>query len=338
MKAIFFELEPWEKKKIEETRAFEHLGVTSIMVDKPLNKDHLPKDLDAEIVSVFVGSIVDKKVIKAFPKLKFIAARSTGYDHIDISECNKRKIKVAYVPCYGERTVAEYAFALLLTISRKIFTSYHQVRETGSFDQENLRGFDLFGKTLGVVGTGNIGRNIIRIAKGFGMKVVAIDPHPDKKFAAELGFKYMSLEEVLSISDVVTLHVPYVKSTHHLINFDTIRLFKHGAVLINTSRGPVVETEALVSALKDGTLAGAGLDVLEEEGIIKDELSFITSGHPEEYNLRTVLANHILIDLPNVIVTPHNAFNTTDALARILNTTFESIVSFVQGKPVNLVK
>ena len=151
-------------------------------------------------------------------------------------------------------------------------------------------------------------------------------------------YEYFPLEEVLKQSDIVTLHVPYMKETHHLINAQTIQLMKKGAYLINTARGPIVETEALVKALKNGYLGGAGLDVLEEEGIIGEEVELILNGHPEEHNLKTVLANHALFDMPNVLVTPHNAFNTREALEKILITTIENIKGFLANNPKNLVK
>jgi D-lactate dehydrogenase len=209
------------------------------------------------------------------------------------------------------------------------------VRETGSFSLEGLRGFDLKGKTLGVVGTGRIGKHVVRIANGFEMNVLACDSYPDEKFAKEMGFKYLPLEDVLRASDVVTLHVPYMKETHHLINAKTIKLMKHGAYLVNTSRGAVVETDALVKALQEKQLGGAALDVLEEEGAIKDELNILAFGHPEEHNMKTILEDHVLIDMPNVLITPHNAFNSAEGLTRILDTTVENIAGFVNGKAIN---
>lgn len=170
------------------------------------------------------------------------------------------------------------------------------------------------------------------------MNVVASDPRPDAAFAREAGFRYLPFEELLSVSDIVTLHVPYMKETHYLMNKKTFALMKKGAYLINTSRGGVVETEALVEALTSKQLQGAALDVLEEEGVVKDELDFLINGHPEEHNLKTVLADHVLMNMPNVIITPHNAFNSWGALRRILDTTIGNITSFINGKPANIVK
>jgi len=336
MRIAFFELEDHEKDYVKSSQAI--AGHELLFFDGILSKDNMPDDISFEIASIFVNSAVDGDVLSKLADLKMIATRSTGYDHIDLKAATEKSIVIANVPAYGENTVAEFAFALLLALSRKIFDSYHRIKEDGSFNLDGLRGFDLKGKTIGVIGTGRIGAHVIKIAKGFDMKVIANDAYPNEKLSGELGFKYLPLEEVLKESDIITLHVPYMKETHHLINKDNIGLIKKGAYLVNTARGGLVETEALISALKEGRLAGAGLDVLEEEGIIKDELNFLVKGHPEEHNLKTVLAGHVLIDMPNVIVTPHNAFNTAEALRRILDTTLDNINSFIKGELKNTVK
>jgi len=334
MKTVFFKLEPWEKEYIEAKEGFQG----AVFIDEVLDKDHLPKETNVEVISTFVNSSISKKVLDALPNLKFVATRSTGFDHIDLKECKKRNILVSNVPSYGENTVAEYTFALILALTRKIHQGYDQIRETGSFQLDGLRGTDLKGKTLGVIGTGRIGKNVVRIAKGFGMNVVACDTYEDKAFAEEMGLQYCEPFKALQEGDIVTLHVPYSKETHHLIDAKAIKMMKKGAYLVNTSRGAVVDTQALVKALKDKHLAGAALDVLEEEGAVKDELEFLLTGHPQEENLKTVLANHVLIDMPNVIITPHNAFNTKEALQRILDTTIENIQGFAIGRPVHLVE
>ena len=337
MKLAFFGNEQWQKEYLDKSEVLEGAGVKVIFIEGILDPNHLPEQTDVDAVSVFVDSSIDNVVISALPNLKFIATRSTGYDHIDLAAAKEREIAVSNVPAYGANTVAEHAFGLLLALSKRIYDGYEQVRETGKFDPHKLRGFDLKGKTLGIVGTGRIGQHSAHIGKGFGMNVIAHDPYPNEKFAKEAGVTYRSLPELLAESDVVTLHVPYLDSTHHLINKETVQHMKEGAVLINTSRGAVVETAALLEALRSGKLYGAGLDVLEEEGVIKDELNFLVSGDPVEHNLKTVLSNHVLIDLPNVIVTPHSAFNTKEALERILNTTIENIVAFVKEAPENIV-
>lgn len=335
-KIAFFKVEEWEKEYLGNTGAA--LGAAPVFIDSVLDASNIPTETDFDIISVFVDSQITKAVLDQFPNLKMIATRSTGFDHIDLDECRARGIVVSTVPSYGEVTVAEYAFALLLTLSRKIYEGYDRIRETGTFSPQGLKGFDLYGKTLGVVGTGKIGKHVIQIANGFGMKVVAFDLYPDQAVADKLGFVYKTLDEVLSESDVVTIHVPYTEDNKHFIAEPQLRQMKKGAYLINTARGPLVKTEDLLKVLKDGHLGGAGLDVLEEEGIIKDEMNFLTTAsHPGDVDLRAVIANHILIDLPNVVITPHNAFNTQEALQRILDTTVENINSFSQGQPENVV-
>ena len=320
MKIAFFEIEDWEIEYIKEQVADNEKQKTELFFfsDK-LTKNNLPSQRDFEIISIFVESETGAEIINNFPNLKLITTRSTGFDHIDLSAARAKNINMAYVPGYGDNTVAEFAFGLLLTVSRKIYQAYDRVRETGSFSLEGLRGFDLKGKTIGIIGTGRIGKHMVKIASGFDMKIIAFDIQPDEQLARELGFQYLPFDEVLAQADIISIHVPYVPpsddpkklSTHHLINSQNIGKIKKGAVLINTARGSIVETEAIVKAVNEGILAGAGLDVLEEEGAIRDEKSLVLYGHPEEHNLKVILANHLLIDMPNVIITPHNAFNTT---------------------------
>ena len=293
-------------------------------------------DPETEALCTFIESHIGGAEMDRFPALKLIATRSTGFDHIDLAAAKERGISVANVPFYGENTVAEFTFALLLALSRRVIDADERVRE-GDFSPKGLRGFDLAGKTLGVVGCGHIGMHVIRMANGFGMKVLGFEVHPDPARAAEFNFTYASLPELLAESDIITLHVPYNEHTHHLINSENIAGIKKGAYLINTARGAVVETDALVSALKAGTLAGAALDVLEEEGDMNDEAALLTAEHPNAAAIKIALENHYLIEHPRVIVTPHTAFNTTEAVERILSTTIENIAGFAAGTPVHIV-
>jgi len=317
MKVIYFAKEEWEKEYVKQRLP----GVEFVQ----------DGDADAEVLSVFVNHPVDAAQMDKYPKLKLIATRSTGVDHIDVQEAKKRNISVASVPGYGANTVAEFAFTLILALSRKVCDAHKQVTETGSFSQKGLTGFDLAGKTIGVVGCGKIGQHTSRIAKGFGMQVLVSDAFKNDALAKEIGFTYAELPELLGASDVISLHVPYMKETHHLINLSNIGQIKKGAYLINTARGAVVETSALVKALEDGILAGAGLDVLEEEGDMQDEMHLLSGPHPKEEELKVVLENHYLIDHPRVIITPHIAFDTREAIERILDTTVENIMSFMSG-------
>ena len=240
------------------------------------------------------------------------------------------------MPSYGEHTVAEFTFALLLALSRRVIDADERVRE-GTFSPTGLRGFDLAEKTLGVIGCGHIGTHVIRMGNGFGMRVIGFDAHPHADLAETLGFTYLPLAELLASSDIVTVHVPYNEHTHHLLNRENLGTLKKGAYLINTARGGVVETDALVEALQNGVLAGAGLDVLEEEGDLGDEAVLLAAPHPNAKELKITLENHYLISHPRVIVTPHLAFNTKEAVERILNTTIENIKGFEAGTPTNIV-
>lgn len=327
MKIAFFEIENREKDYIKAQLPEAELFFS----ENKLNKDSLPADRDVEAISVFVGSKIDANVISAFPNLKLITTRSTGFDHIDLKFAFGKGIKNGYVPGYGDNTVAEFAFGLLLNLSRKMYQAIDRIKETEDFNYEGLKGFDLKGKTIGIVGTGRIGQYAIKIAKGFGMNVIAFDAFPKEELAKELDFKYVPFEELLAQADVIDLHVPYLPTTHHLINMANIGKIKKGAILINTARGAIVETDALVKALSEGILGGAGMDVLEEEGIVQDEKAFLLYGHPEEHNLKTVLENHVLMEMPNVLITPHTAFNTVEAIQRILDTDIENIKEFIQN-------
>ena len=290
-----------------------------------------------KIISPFIYSHVNNDILQKLLDLKMIATRSTGFDHIDVQSAKDKKITVCYVPFYGENTVAEHTFALILALSRRLIDSVERARK-GDFTLDGLRGFDLKDKLLGIIGMGHIGIHVARIAKGFEMKVLAFDPKEDKKIAKKIGFEYTDLKDLLSKSDIITLHTPDNKETHHLINLENISSIKKGAYLINTARGGLIETQALLEALSNETLAGAGLDVLEEECFVKEEAQLLSKEFPKTCDLKTVLQNHILLQQKNVIITPHNAFNSQEALMRILDTTAENITGFMAGKLKNVVK
>ncbi len=331
MKIAFYEIADWEAKYITEKLPGHELSFHP----EKFSDDALPED--AEILSMFVGSPVDPKVLEAVPSLKFVATRTTGFDHLNLDALKAKNIPASNVPTYGQNTVAELAFALILTLSRKMYPSVKRVRDEGLFSFDGLRGFDLQGKTLGVIGTGHIGTYVVKIANGFGMNVIAYDPFPNEKLATEFNFKYRTLDELFAESDIVTIHVPYMPATHHLINKENIVKFKKGSILINTSRGGLVETEALVYGMRNGILGGAGVDVLEEEGVLIDEQKILAEGHPKEEQLKTVLADHELMHMENVIITPHIGAQTSEALRRILDTTAENILAFEKGSPQNLI-
>lgn len=333
MKVVFFETENWEADYLKNQLS----SFAVNFISEKLTAENVETAKEAEVTSVFIDSQLTKDILEKLPNLKMVAARSTGFDHIDMNFCKEKGIIVCNVPYYGENTVAEHTFALILDLSRKIHESIEQVKKEG-FAVEGLRGFDLKGKTLGVVGLGRIGQHVARIAQGFEMNVLAYDVFPDKKLARKLNFKYVSLEDLLKNSDIITLHVPLNEKTRHLINAQNINLIKKNSHLINTARGGIVETSALVSALEKGILAGAGLDVLEEECYIKEEGQFLSEDFSKKCDVKTMLANHILMDKKNVIITPHNAWNSNEAIQRILDTTIENIKGFLKGKPINIVE
>jgi len=324
MKIAFLGLESWQKDVF--TLAFPKDTIFYSLKSSPK---------DVEILVVFVHDALTAKMMQRFPKLQFLATMSTGYDHIDLQECRKRGIKVSNVPVYGENTVAEFTFALMLGLSRKLMACVERTRQ-GSFELQGLRGFDLRGKTLGIVGCGNIGQHVARIAQGFEMNIVVFDVHEEVKLAQKLGFHYVDLDTLLKESDIVTLHIPYNQHTHHLIDNAKLKLMKKSAYLINTSRGAVVDTSALVQALNSNRLAGAGIDVLEEENYMCEEVTLLTKS--KECNLKTIVENHILREMPKVLLTPHNAFNTQEALMRILQTTIDNIKAFKKGRQINSIR
>lgn len=333
MKLVYFEAHGTE---VEELQAA--LPQVEVVAVEQTLQDAPEAAQEAEIISVFVGSEVDRAQIDLMPQLAFIATRSAGYDHIDIAACQERGIIVANVPTYGENTVAEHAFALILALSRKIFQSYERT-EKMDFDREGLEGFDLKEKTLGVVGCGAIGKHAVKIGRGFDMRVLIYDVKPNEAFAAEAGAELVgSLDELLRQSDVITLHVPYIPDkTHHLINKENIKKVKPGAILVNTARGGVVDTEALLWALQKKILSGAGLDVLEEENDTYEDVALLSEGISQEYDIATLLRNHILAARRDVIITPHNAFNSREAKHNILMTTIANIKSFLNNKTVHKV-
>lgn len=332
MKIIVFELEP------HEAPAFDALDAQNeiILVKEPLRSANAPSFSDAEIVSTFIYSEIDRGVLDELPALKLVATRSTGFDHIDIDLCAERGIAVSNVPTYGENTVAEHVFALLLTISHRMLEAVDRARN-GEFSPLGLQGFDLAGKTLGVLGVGSIGRNVIRIAGGFEMKVVACDLRPDEKLAQRLGFRYAPFDDVLGAADVLTLHLPATPETNKLLSHKEFSRMKDGVVLINTARGDLIDMQALIEALRRGKVAAAGLDVLPDEPMIREEAELICSVFCNKHDLRNLVADHILLRMPNVVVTPHSAFNTREAIGRIIDTTIENIISFVDGQPRNVV-
>lgn len=331
MKIAFFEIKPWEinfhKKNLKNRDlVFFKENITDVKVSELK---------DVEIISVSIYSKVNKEELSKLPKLKLITTRSTGFDHVDLKEAKKRKIAVCNVPAYGENTVAEHTFALILSLSRNIHKSYMRSQQN-DFSMDGLMGFDLKGKTLGIIGAGKIGLHVVRMARAFDMKVIVFDTREDGFLADVLGFKYASFDEVLTCSDIISLHAPHNKHTYHMINRDNINKIRKGAILINTSRGQLVEIDALIEALDKKILAGAGLDVIEGEELIKEEKQLLYDKKKVD-KLGVLAKDYLLLNRENVVFTPHIAFYSKEALVRIQETTKDNIISFINEKPINLV-
>lgn len=290
MNIAIYELEDWERDAFDELADDHELTRLHVRLTPENAKEHS----DAEVLSTFIYSDLSSRVLEQFEQLQHIATRSTGFDQIDLDYCKEKNIAVSNVPTYGTNTVAEHVFGLLLTISHRLYEAIDRTRK-GDFSHQGLEGFDLHGKVFGVIGTGDIGLAAVRIARGFDMEVIAYDVVHNDQAASELGFSYVDMEELLGRSDIITLHVPGNENTRHMIAAEQFKMMKPGVVLINTSRGQVVENSALVRALAEGTVAGAGLDVLPEEPVIREEAELLRS----VYNRKHVCLHRKFFDSRN---------------------------------------
>jgi D-lactate dehydrogenase len=293
---------------------------------KHLDEEILAEISDCEIFSGRIYSRVDEGILEKLPKLKFIVTHSTGFDHIDVAACTKRDIKVLNVPSYGERSIAEFVIGLMLSLVKNIHRADRGVQRM-QFDSSDLDGMEIFGKTIGIVGTGKIGKEVAKISRALGMKVIAYDVYEDAEFAQQNGVLYVLLEELLKKSDIVSLHVPYLKETHHFMNAETFSMMKPGSFFINTARGAVVDTAALVDALRSAKLKGAALDVFEYEKVLFSQ---------EE---RRDAVGHGFEELKkyNILYTPHMAAHSTEAQHKKLEIIVENISSCIDGEPANVV-
>lgn len=326
MKITIFDIQGWEKRSME--KMLEKHKLT--FCEEQLNADNINLANNADVISVFVTSRVTSDYINKLPKLKMIATRSTGFDNVDTATCEKRGVEVLNVPSYGENTVAEHSMALLLAITRRLVPAIERT-EVSDFSRDSLMGVDVKGKVVGVIGTGHIGRCFIRMVNGFGAKVIAYDAYPNPKSAEELGFTYVPFEYLLGKSDVISMHVPYSKKTHHIINADAISKMKKSVIFINTARGPLVDTFALYEALKEGKFFGVGLDVCEDEKLLENPELALTSNKVNKEEMQRLLVTKAIIGFDRVIVTPHNAFNSKEAVMRILQTTADNINAYSKG-------
>ena len=319
MKIALFDAKPYDRTFFDEANK-DH-GYDILYLEPALNHHTAVLAKGADVVCPFVNCTVDREVIDILKEcgVRLIALRSAGFNNTDYRYAASLGIPVVRVPAYSPHAVAEHSFALLLALIRKLTHAYVRTREF-NFSLSGLVGIDLYGKTMGIVGTGKIGRAAIDIAKGFGMKVLAYDPYP----APIEGVEYTDLDTLLRTSDVVSLYCPLTNDNRHLINARTIDDMKDTAYLINTSRGALIDSEALLEALKEKKLGGAALDVYEEEAGI-----FYTDQSNEGIEDDTLAR---LISLPNVIITSHQGYLTREALMAISQTTLGNIREFEEGK------
>lgn len=329
VKIAFFDTKEYDKKLFDEYN--KNYGYEITYLESKLNSETAPLSRGFDVVCVFVNDIVDEKTIKILKKcgVKLIALRCAGFNNVDIKHMDE-SIKVVRVPAYSPYAVAEHATALLLDLDRKIYKAYQRTKKY-NFTLNGLLGFDIHGKTVGVVGTGKIGKCFINIMKGFGANIIAYDIYEDETFAKEKDFEYVSLDELYKKSDIISLHCPLTEDNMKMINKSSIEKMKKGVVIINTSRGKLIDTDDLISELEKGKIGGLGLDVYEDEE--EFFLNDMSNSYIRDKELSTLLS------MPNVVITSHQAFFTKEALNKIASDTCENIKDiFEKGECVNEVK
>ena len=331
LKILVYETEPVITDALKPLEADHEVCYT----DRLLSKANVADFDDADIITTD-QSVLDEDLLRQFKKLRLIAVRSTGVDHIDTACCKRLGIQVANVPAYAANAVAEHTFALLLALSRHIEASQAFTRKT-RFLWDGLQGFELQGKTLSVIGTGAIGKRVAEIGRGFGMEVMLCDLYPDHTWAENRGMAYVDFEAAVCRADVLSLNVPLVSKDRYLIGTPEFQKMKEGVVLLNTARGEVVDPEALFLALDSGKVASAGLDVLQDEHYIREKERTPEIYFKGQFDSNKMLANHLLCQHPNVLVTPHVGWYTFEAEKRALDTTRENINGFILGKSQNIV-
>ncbi len=310
--------------KDEELFFKEHLKGSNLkLYKKQIDEIPLKEIKDTEILVVFVFDKVDRNILQNLKNLKLVITRSAGFDHIDIDYCREKGIHVAHMPAYSPKSIAEHVFAMLLALTRKIKIIQNKEEKIDFSQSPELIGVDLDELTIGVIGTGKIGTHTAKIALGFGMDVLAYDIRENQELK-EKGVKYVDFDTLIKKSDVISLHVPYTPHTHHLINEDTIKNMKDGVILINTSRGKVVDTDAVYEGVSNGKIGGLALDVFEDEEILL--LEKYKKGLSSDKNLKIIK----LLSMDNVIITPHIAYFTKKAIKNIKRCTVEAINLFIE--------
>lgn len=323
-KITFFSTKPYDIAFFDKANHDDSLELCYL--DTHLNPATAQLVQGSEVVCLFVNDKADAGIINTFAKagVKLIALRCAGYNNVDLAACKQAGIAVVRVPAYSPYSVAEHALALILTLNRKTHKAFNRVRE-GNFALDGLMGFDLHGQTVGLIGLGKIGRVTAQILRGFGCTVLGYDVYEDEE-AKQIGVSYVPLDTLLSQSDIVSLHCPLTPQTHHLINAQTLANMKNGVMLINTSRGALIDTMAVIQSLKSGKIGYLGLDVYEEEA----DLFF------EDFSGKVIQDDVFsrLLSFPNVLITGHQAFFTRNALQNIAETTLSNIHAFLRGGPL----
>ncbi len=330
MKIAFFDTRSYDKKLF--VQANKEFNYEIDFRDYKLNENTALTAHGYDVVCVFVNDVVNSEVIKILSEcgVKLIALRCAGFNNVDLKAAAAAGIKVVRVPAYSPYAVAEHGVALLMSLTRHIPQAYLRTK-TANFNIEGLTGRDLYGLTAGILGTGKIGRIMADILMGFGMKIIAYDPFPNEQWAKEKNIEYVGLDEIFRRSDVLSLHCPLTEETKHIVNHDRMKMMKHDAVIINTGRGALIDSKALVHALKHGHIGGIGMDVYEEES------KYFFSDWSTDIMTDDTLAR--LLTFPNVIITGHQAFLTTNALKNLAETTLENVKAFAAGSElVNEVK
>ena len=329
-KIAFFDAKSYDRENFNSTNGEFGFDITYYKERLSLNTVSLTKGMDA--VCIFVNAECDHRVIERLKEngVKIIALRCAGFNNVDIKAAREAGIKVVRVPAYSPHAVAEYAVTLMLALNRKVYRSVYRTRE-GNFRLGGLMGFDMYGKTAGIIGMGRIAKELIKILRGFGMNILAYDLYPDEAFAKEYQVKMVTLDELYEGSDIISLHCPLTEETKFIINSDSITKMKYGVMIINTGRGKLIKTEDLINGLRSHQVGSAALDVYEEEA------DYFYEDRSDRMIDDDKLA--LLLMMPNVIVTSHQAFFTKEATHNIAVTTLQNIRDFEEGKElVNEVK
>jgi len=318
---IFYDTRPYDRQAFDE--ANQAFGYDITYIGEHLNDKTSSLAQGHEAVCAFVNDVIDDSVIRYLAQagIRLIALRSAGYNNVDLKAAYGQ-VHVVRVPAYSPYAVAEHAAALILGLNRKIHRAYYRTRD-GNFSIQGLMGFDMHGKTAGIIGTGKIGKCLVPILRGFGMEVLLYDKYPDEAFAREHGAVYVPLEAIYQRSQIISLHCPLMKDTYHMINARSIGQMRPGVLIVNTSRGKLIDTGALIEGLKTKHIGGAGLDVYEEEG------EYFFEDFSSEMISDDVLAR--LLTFPNVLMTSHQGFFTREALTNIAQTTLGNIQEFFDG-------